>query len=191
MYEKFTDRARKVVQLANQEAQRVNHSEVGVDHLLVALIKEGGGVGFEVLKQLGAADAMLKATRDIMAASEAIVTMGKLPHTAGVKRVLERTIQRAIELKHEYVDTGHVLLALMDDPEGVPCGIANHVGVSPEVIQQAVLKMAESGSFRDFKLANTTTVAAIPIGAISPIILEVASGHWVRWIDGRLEVRQS
>lgn len=186
MYEKFTDRARKVMQLANQEAQRFNHDTVGVGHVLIALIKEGGGVGANVLKSMGIADAMIKATRDALVPGGDIVTLGKLPYTPGAAWVIDRTVQRASDLKHDYIDTGHMLLALMDYTEGIPCGVAIHVGSTPKAIQDRVLEMIKNDMTPD-KPRNVSS--AIPVNAIGPILLEIGEGKWVRFIDGRLLVR--
>ena len=114
MYERFTDRARKVMQLANQEAQRFNHEYIGTEHVLLGLVKEGSGVAANVLKNL---DVDL---RKIRLEVEKIVqhgpggdyghVMGKLPHTPRAKKVIEYSIEEARNLNHNYVGTEHLLL---------------------------------------------------------------------------------
>src|SRR5205814_2017500 len=111
MYERFTDRARKVMQLANQEAQRFNHEYIGTEHILLGLVKEGSGVAANVLKNL---DIDL---RKVRAEVEAIVVswrperayLGKLPQTPRAKKVIEYAIAEARRLKHNYVGTEHLL----------------------------------------------------------------------------------
>ena len=96
MYERFTDRARKVMQLANQEAQRFNHEYIGTEHILLGLVKEGTGVAANVLKNL---DIDLRKIRleveKIVQAGPDMVTMGKLPQTPRAKKVIEYSIEEA------------------------------------------------------------------------------------------------
>ncbi len=110
MYERFTDRARKVMQLANQEAQRFNHEYVGTEHVLLGLIKEGSGVAANVLRNL---DVDLRKIRNevekIVQAGPEMVTMGKLPQTPRAKKVIEYAIEEARNLNHNYVGTEHLL----------------------------------------------------------------------------------
>src|SRR6266852_2676056 len=120
MYERFTDRARKVMQLANQEAQRFNHEYIGTEHILLGLVKEGSGVAANVLKNL---DIDLRKIRleveKIVQSGPDMVTMGKLPRTPRVKKVIEYSMEEARNLNHNYVGTEHVLLGLLRDEEGV------------------------------------------------------------------------
>ena len=120
MYERFTDRARKVMQLANQEAQRFNHEYVGTEHVLLGLIKEGSGVAANVLRNL---DVDLRKIRNevekIVQAGPEMVTMGKLPQTPRAKKVIEYAIEEARNLNHNYVGTEHLLLGLLREQEGV------------------------------------------------------------------------
>src|SRR5438477_2520615 len=104
MYERFTDRARKVMQLANQEAQRFNHEYIGTEHILLGLVKEGEGVAANVLKNL---DIELRKIRleveKLVQAAPDRVTMGKLPQTARAKKVLEYAITESRNLNNNYV----------------------------------------------------------------------------------------
>src|SRR5229473_2906672 len=104
MYERFTDRARKVMQLANQEAQRFNHEYIGTEHILLGLVKEGSGVAANVLKNL---DIDLRKIRleveKIVQSGPDMVTMGKLPQTPRAKKVIEYSIEEARNLNHNYV----------------------------------------------------------------------------------------
>ena len=106
MYERFTDRARKVMQLANQEAQRFNHEYIGTEHILLGLVKEGSGVAANVLKNL---DVDLRKIRleveKLVQSGPEMVTMGKLPQTPRAKKVIEYSMEEARNLNHNYV--GH------------------------------------------------------------------------------------
>src|SRR5437588_2026103 len=123
MYERFTDRARKVMQLANQEAQRFNHEYIGTEHILLGLVKEGSGVAANVLKNL---DIDLRRicleVEKIVQAGPDMVTMGKLPQTPRAKKVIEYSIEEARNLNHNYVGTEHLLLGLLREQEGAAVG---------------------------------------------------------------------
>ena len=129
MYERFTDRARKVMQLANQEAQRFNHEYIGTEHILLGLVKEGSGVAANVLKNL---DIDLRKIRleveKIVQAGPDMVTMGKLPQTPRAKKVIEYSIEEARNLNHNYVGTEHLLLGLLREQEGVAAQVLMNLG---------------------------------------------------------------
>src|SRR5467141_1759342 len=118
MYERFTDRARKVMQLANQEAQRFNHEYIGTEHILLGLIAEGSGVAANVLKNL---DVDLRKIRlevaRLVQSGPDIVTMGELPLTPLAKKVIENSVEEARKLIHNYVGTEHILLGLLREKE--------------------------------------------------------------------------
>src|SRR5712692_4422512 len=120
MYERFTDRARKVVQLANQEAQRLNHEYIGTEHILLGLIKEGSGVAANVLKNLDIdLQKVRKEIEKIVLSGPDTVKMGKLPQTPRAKKVVEHAIEEARNFNHNYVGTEHLLLGLVREGEGV------------------------------------------------------------------------
>ncbi|MBC8421627.1 NDP-hexose 4-ketoreductase, partial [bacterium] len=106
MFERLTDRARKVMALANQEAQRFNHEYIGTEHILLGLVKEGSGVGANVLKHL---EIDLRKVRleveKLVKSGPDMVTMGKLPQTPRAKKVIEYAIEEARSLNHNYVGT--------------------------------------------------------------------------------------
>src|SRR6476660_6855559 len=144
MYERFTDRARKVMQLANQEAQRFNHEYIGTEHVLLGLVKEGSGVAANVLKNL---DIDL---RKIRLEVERIVqhgpggdqvVMGRLPHTPRAKKVIEYSIEEARNLNHNYVGTEHLLLGLLREQEGVAAQVLMNLGLKLEDVREEVLNL--------------------------------------------------
>src|SRR5579883_1780794 len=145
MYERFTDRARKVMQLANQEAQRFNHEYIGTEHILLGLVKEGSGVAANVLKNL---DIDLRKIRleveKIVQSGPDMVTMGKLPQTPRAKKVIEYSIEEARDLNHNYVGTEHLLLGLLREEEGVAAQVLMNSGVSLERARQEVLNLLAS-----------------------------------------------
>jgi ATP-dependent Clp protease ATP-binding subunit ClpC len=142
MYERFTDRARKVMQLANQEAQRFNHEYIGTEHILLGLVKEGTGVAANVLKNL---DIDLRKIRleveKIVQAGPDMVTMGKLPQTPRAKKVIEYSIEEARNLNHNYVGTEHLLLGLLREQEGVAAQVLMNLGLKLEDVREEVLNL--------------------------------------------------
>src|SRR5436190_851664 len=144
MYERFTDRARKVMQLANQEAQRFNHEYIGTEHILLGLVKEGSGVAANVLKNL---DIDLRKIRleveKIVQTGPGteMVTMGKLPQTPRAKKVIEYSIEEARNLNHNYVGTEHLLLGLLREQEGVAAQVLMNLGMKLEDVREEVLNL--------------------------------------------------
>src|SRR4051794_4822688 len=141
MYERFTDRARKVMQLANQEAQRLNHEYIGTEHILLGLVKEGSGVAANVLKNL---DVDLRKIRleveKLVQSSPEVGTPGKLPQTPRAKKVIEYSIEEARNLNHNYVGTEHLLLGLLREQEGVAAQVLMNLGLRLEDVREEVLK---------------------------------------------------
>jgi len=146
MYERFTDRARKVMQLANQEAQRFNHEYIGTEHILLGLIKEGSGVAANVLKNL---DIDLRKIRleveKLVQSGPDMVTMGKLPQTPRAKKVIEYSMEEARNLNHNYVGTEHILLGLLREQEGVAAQVLMNLGLKLEEVREEVLNLLGHG----------------------------------------------
>src|ERR671914_2755024 len=146
MYERFTDRARKVMQLANQEAQRFNHEYIGTEHILLGLVKEGSGVAANVLKNL---DVDLRKIRveveKIVQSGPDMVTMGKLPQTPRAKKVIEYAIEEARNLNHNYVGTEHLLLGLLREHDGVAAQVLMNLNLKLEEVREEVLNLLGAG----------------------------------------------
>ncbi|HOL89453.1 MAG TPA: ATP-dependent Clp protease ATP-binding subunit [Anaerohalosphaeraceae bacterium] len=146
MFERFTDRARKVMALANQEAQRFNHEYIGTEHILLGLVKEGSGVAANVLKNM---DVDLKKLRlgieKLVKSGPDMVTMGKLPQTPRAKKVIEYAIEEARALNHNYVGTEHILLGLLRETEGIAAQVLMNLGLKLEDVRQEVLNLLGAG----------------------------------------------
>src|SRR2546421_427107 len=146
MYERFTDRARKVMQLANKEAQRFNHEYIGTEHILLGLSKEGSGVAANVLKNL---DVDLRKIRleveKLVQSGPDMVTMGKLPQTPRAKKVIEYSMEEARNLNHNYVGTEHILLGLLREQEGVAAQVLMNLGLKLEEVREEVLNLLGHG----------------------------------------------
>ncbi len=146
MYERFTDRARKVMQLANQEAQRFNHEYIGTEHMLLGLVKEGTGVAANVLKNL---DVDLRKIRleveKLVQNGPEMITMGKLPQTPRAKKVIEYSMEEARNLNHNFVGTEHILLGLLREQEGVAAQVLMNLGMKLEDVREEVLNLLGNG----------------------------------------------
>jgi ATP-dependent Clp protease ATP-binding subunit ClpC len=169
MFERFTDRARKVMALANQEAQRFNHEYIGTEHILLGLVKEGSGVGATVLKNL---DVDIKKLRleveKLVKSGPDMVTMGKLPHTPRAKKVIEFAIEEARSLNHNYVGTEHLLLGLLRETEGIAAQVMMNLGLRLEDVRQEVLNLLGAGvdtnepTGLDMKMGGPAAMAGKP-----------------------------
>ena len=150
MFERFTDRARKVMALANQEAQRFNHEYIGTEHILLGLVKEGSGVGANVLKNL---DIDLRKVRleveKLVKPGPEMVTMGKLPQTPRAKKVIEYAIEEARNLNHNYVGTEHLLLGLLREHDGVAAQVLMNLGLKLDQVREEVLNLLGAGTETD------------------------------------------
>jgi ATP-dependent Clp protease ATP-binding subunit ClpC len=144
MYERFTDRARKVMQLANQEARRFNHEYIGTEHILLGLVQEGSGVAADVLKNL---DTDLRKIRleveklVMQAPAPDELSSGKMPPTPRAKKVIEYAIEEARGLSHNYVGTEHLLLGLLREQESVAAQVLMNLGLKPEDVREEVLRL--------------------------------------------------
>ncbi|NLX14228.1 MAG: ATP-dependent Clp protease ATP-binding subunit [Phycisphaerales bacterium] len=160
MFERFTDRARKVMALANQEAQRFNHEYIGTEHILLGLVKEGSGVGANVLKNL---DVDLRKVRleveKLVKSGPDMVTMGKLPQTPRAKKVIEYAIEEARSLNHNYVGTEHLLLGLLREQDGVAAQVLMNLGLKLEDVREEVLNLLGAGLENE---ETSATAAAEP-----------------------------
>ena len=146
MYERFTDRARKVMQLANQEAQRFNHEYIGTEHILLGLVKEEVQVAGTVLKRM---DVNLQNVR--LEVEKIIVTgpdmlSSKLPQTPRAKQVIEYAMEEARNLNHNYVSTEHLLLGLLREQEGVAAQVLMNLGLKLEDVREEVLNLLGRGA---------------------------------------------
>ncbi|MCU0688298.1 MAG: ATP-dependent Clp protease ATP-binding subunit [Phycisphaerales bacterium] len=160
MFERFTDRARKVMALANQEAQRFNHEYIGTEHILLGLVKEGSGVGANVLKNL---DVDLRKVRleveKLVKAGPEMVTMGRLPQTPRAKKVIEYAIEEARNLNHNYVGTEHLLLGLLREHDGVAAQVLMNLGLRLEQVREEVLNLLGAGSQSDDESSGSSPAA--------------------------------
>ncbi len=142
MFDRFTDRARKVMGLARQEAQRFNHSYIGTEHILLGLIQEGSGVAANVLRNLDIDPDKIRAeVEKIVQDGPAMQALGQLPFTPRAKKVLELASEEATNLRHNYIGTEHLLLGLIRENEGVAAQVLMNLGLKLEEVREEVLEL--------------------------------------------------
>jgi ATP-dependent Clp protease ATP-binding subunit ClpC len=141
MFERFTDRARKIMALANQEAIRLGHEYIGTEHILLGMIKEGSGIGAEVLKKLDIGLAQLRAETEKMVKKLPEKRTGKLPQTPQAKKVIAYAIEEARRLNHEYIGTEHILLGLIRDPDTVAGQVLHKSGLNLDRVRDKVVRI--------------------------------------------------
>ena len=140
MFDRFTDRAKKVMNLARQEAQRFNHEYLGTEHILLGLVQEGSGVAANVLKNMGIDLSKIRTeVEKIVKTGPSMVTMGQLPFTPRAKKVLELSMEEAGNLGHNYIGTEHLLLGLIKENEGIAAQVLINLGVKLEDVREEVL----------------------------------------------------
>src|SRR4029077_993247 len=143
MFEKFTERARKVMSLSRQEAQRLNSDFIGTEHILLGIIVEDGGGAVKVLKRIGAAPEHLKAEleRLVERSETPTATLGQLPFSPRSKRVIELAGEAASKLGNEVVGTEHLLLGIMKENEGIGAQVLTNFHLKLETVKDAVLSV--------------------------------------------------
>jgi ATP-dependent Clp protease ATP-binding subunit ClpC len=140
MYERFTDRARKVMQLANIDAKRRRHECIGTEHMLVGLVEEGSGVAANVLKNLDVDVPRIHVEIEkVVLPGSDIVTVRKVPLTRRAKKAIELAMEEARSLDHNYVGTEHLLLGLLREEEGVAAQVLIGLGLTPDGVRAEVL----------------------------------------------------
>src|SRR5438067_4397888 len=141
MFERFTDRARRVVVLAQEEARMLNHNYIGTEHILLGLIHEGEGVAAKALESLGISlDAVRGQVEDMIGQGQSAPT-GHIPFTPRAKKVLELSWREALQLGHNYIGTEHILLGLIREGEGVAAQVLQKLGADLNRVRQQVIQL--------------------------------------------------
>src|SRR5438093_1739020 len=140
-FDKFTERARRVLTLAQEEAQRFNHNYIGTEHLLLGLIRETEGVAARVLANLGVElNAVRNGVEFIIGRGERAV-LGEIGLTPRAKKVIELAVDEARRLGHHYIGTEHLLLGLVREGEGIAAGVLESLGVSLDKVRAEVTRI--------------------------------------------------
>src|SRR6476469_1587111 len=183
-FDKFTERARKTLQLAQEEAQRFNHNYIGTEHILLGLVREGDGVAARVLNNLGIELTKVRSAVEFIIGRGDRMVMGEIGLTPRAKRVIELAVDEARRLNHHYIGTEHLLLGLVREGEGIAFGVLESLGVSLErvrtettkILSQRAPQSAAAGSSRTSTRTPTVDqlgidlTAAARAGKLDPVI---------------------
>jgi ATP-dependent Clp protease ATP-binding subunit ClpC len=143
-FNKFTERARKVLTLAQEEAQRFQHNYIGTEHLLLGLVSEGEGVAAKVLTNLGVQLSDVRRAVEYIIGRGDRVAPGDIGLTPRAKKVIELAVDEAKLLKHQYIGTEHLLLGLVREGGGIAAGVLESMGVKLEQVRTETLKVLQS-----------------------------------------------
>jgi ATP-dependent Clp protease ATP-binding subunit ClpC len=182
-FDKFTDRARKVLTLAQDEAQRFNHNYIGTEHLLLGLVREGEGVAARVLENMNVELAKVRTAVEFIIGRGDRPVVGVVGLTQRAKRVIELAIDEARRLGHNYIGTEHLLLGLVREGEGIAAGVLESLGVNLDKVRHEVIRVLSQSSSvgpaqETKRTSKTPTVDALGInltdaaraGKLDPVI---------------------
>jgi len=146
MFERFTERARKIMSLADEEARRMNHACIDTEHVLLGMVEEGSGVGANVLTNLGAeSDAVRREVEKLVKPGLEKPATVVRPQTPGTKQVVEFAIEEARNLGHNYVGSEHLLLGLMRVKEGIASRVLGQMGITQDDVTAAIRQLLNRG----------------------------------------------
>ena len=154
-FDKFTERARRVLTLAQEEAQRFNHNYIGTEHLLLGLVREGDGIAAKVLANLGVETGKVRSAVEFIIGRGDRAVLGEIGLTPRAKKVIELSVDEARRLNHHYIGTEHLLLGLVREGEGIAAGVLESLGVNLERVRAETTRV----------LSQTTPQATAAPGA--------------------------
>src|SRR5674536_181725 len=157
MFERFTDRARRVVVLAQEEARMLNHNYIGTEHILLGLIHEGEGVAAKALESLGISLEGVRSQVEEIIGQGQSAPSGHIPFTPRAKKVLELSLREALQLGHNYIGTEHILLGLIREGEGVAAQVLIKLGADLNRVRTQVLQLLSG-----FQAGKESTTAGAP-----------------------------
>jgi ATP-dependent Clp protease ATP-binding subunit ClpC len=145
-FDKFTERAKKVLVLAQEEAQRFNHNYIGTEHLLLGLVREGEGIAAKVLSNLGVELNKVRSAVEFIIGRGDRMVIGDISLTPRAKKVIELSVEEARRLNHNHIGTEHLLLGLVREGEGIAAGVLESLGVNLEKVRSQVIQVvSQSG----------------------------------------------
>src|SRR6266545_186327 len=166
MFERFTDRARRVVVLAQEEARMLNHNYIGTEHILLGLIHEGEGVAAKALESLNISlEAVRQQVEEIIGQGQSAPT-GHIPFTPRAKKVLELSLREALQLGHNYIGTEHILLGLIREGEGVAAQVLVKLGADLSRVRQQVIQLLSGYAGKEGAPAGPAGEGAQPQGSL-------------------------
>jgi len=191
VFERFTERARQVVVLAQEEARALTHNYIGTEHILLGLLREEEGLAARVLESLDVTIERVRAAVVRIVGSSEEITEGQIPFTPRAKKVLEHALRESLTLGHNYIGTEHILLGLVRENEGVAVRILLDFDVDAEKIRTEVIRMLsgpgmlsgpEARQFREVAMVSRPmtrrTVAAAWLDGLGPVLDRLAAEIW-------------
>ena len=159
MFKRFTERARRVIILAREEAELYRHEYLGTEHILQGVIKDGGGIAVAIIQKTGADLALLKKEleKNLPRSSNSLI-IGDIPFTSRAKKVLELAVEEARALNHNYIGTEHLLLGLLKEKEGVACRVLNNFGMYFEDVKEKIVEMFKEPTETTRETGKTPTL---------------------------------
>ena len=188
--ERFTQRARRVLSLAQEEAERLQHNHIGTEHLLLGLMREEGGVAGRVLRELGLEQGRVEELVERMTRATTRSSETKLDLSPGTKRVLELAVDEARRMGHHYIGTEHLLLGLVRQSDGVAIDVLRRLGVSPEEVRRQTRRLLQESPVqpKESKEENQTTSKRRPKSdAKTPLVDQLASDLTKLAEEGKLD----
>ena len=166
MFERFTDRARRVVVLAQEEARMLNHNYIGTEHILLGLVHEGEGIASRALLSLNISlDAVRRQVEEVIGRGGS-PPGGHIPFTPRAKKVLELSLREALQLGHNYIGTEHILLGVIREGEGVGAQVLTRLGASLERVRQAVIHLLPASGGESPELGEFTGDMTATLGRV-------------------------
>jgi len=182
VFERFTDRARRVVVLAQEEARILNHNYIGTEHILLGLVHEGDGVAAKALASLGVwIEGVRQQVEEIIGQGQQAPT-GQIPFTPRAKKVLELSLREALQLGHNYIGTEHILLGLIREGEGVAAQVLLKLGADLNRVRQQVIQLLSGG-----QSAEPTSSGSEPAATTSVLLDQYGRNLTTAARDGALD----
>ncbi|MBN1284969.1 MAG: ATP-dependent Clp protease ATP-binding subunit [Anaerolineae bacterium] len=188
--ERFTQRARRVLSLAQEEAERLQHNQIGTEHLLLGLMREEGGVAGRVLRELGLEIRRVEDLVERMSKASARIS-GKLDLSVGTKKVLELAVDEARRMGHHYIGTEHLLLGLVRTNEGAAIDILKRLGVSPDQVRRQTRRVLQESPSQPSRPTPASASPARKAGATTatktPLVDQLATDLTAWAEEGKLD----
>ncbi len=186
MFDRFTDRARRVIVLAQDEARRLKHSYIGTEHILLGIVLEGEGIGARVLETLGLSLELVQVKVEEIVGVGYETPTGHIPFTPRAKRVFEQSMREALRMNHPYIGTEHIVLALIEEGEGVAAQVLKGVGLTLEQVREQTHELLAGGLLVHFSRPLYDPHVSLPVRR-KTLEAELAELQGVdAWIERRL-----
>ncbi|MFQ5673535.1 MAG: ATP-dependent Clp protease ATP-binding subunit [Nitrospinales bacterium] len=159
MFKRFTERARRVIILAREEAELYRHEYLGTEHIMQGILKDGGGIAVAIIQKSGIDLGQMKQEleKNLPKSSNSLI-VGDIPFTSRAKKVLEFAVEEARSMNHNYIGTEHLLLGLLKEKEGVACRVLNSFGMSFDDVKEKILEMLKEPGHQSKEAGKTPTL---------------------------------